>query len=215
VKAGFEQKPVNFVSFSDAAHFANWLNNGQPVVDSLSRLTSRGRERRVRHLFQPDVVRPQPGATIFLPSENEWYKAAYYDSSSSSYFSGRPARTARRAARAPRRRPIPPIARTTRARRATSCASAAIPDRRARTALSTRWQRVGVERGRRAEQSSHPRREHRSGLRSHGLEFRESADPDGPNWPRSASASPPPCPSPARGLSSRLAGRARDRRRLR
>ena len=33
VKDGFESKPVNFVSFEDAAYFANWLNNGQPVLD--------------------------------------------------------------------------------------------------------------------------------------------------------------------------------------
>jgi len=26
------------------------------------------------------------GATIFLPSENEWYKAAYYGASTASYF---------------------------------------------------------------------------------------------------------------------------------
>jgi formylglycine-generating enzyme len=28
-KSGFETKPVNYVSFWDAARFANWLNNGQ------------------------------------------------------------------------------------------------------------------------------------------------------------------------------------------
>jgi hypothetical protein len=27
-----------------------------------------------------------PGATIFLPTEDEWYKAAYYDALSTSYF---------------------------------------------------------------------------------------------------------------------------------
>ena len=34
VKAGFENKPVNYVSFYDALRFANWLHNGQGSGDT-------------------------------------------------------------------------------------------------------------------------------------------------------------------------------------
>lgn len=34
VKSGFENKPVNFVSFYDALRFTNWLNNGQGSADT-------------------------------------------------------------------------------------------------------------------------------------------------------------------------------------
>jgi sulfatase modifying factor 1 len=84
VKAGFEQKPVNFVSFTDAAWFTNWLNNGQPVQGQEPPLSAI--RNGAYDLYGPNPVSRNPGATIFLPSENEWYKAAYYDSSSSSYF---------------------------------------------------------------------------------------------------------------------------------
>jgi hypothetical protein len=33
-KAGFENKPVTYVSFWDALRFANWLNNGQGGGDT-------------------------------------------------------------------------------------------------------------------------------------------------------------------------------------
>ena len=34
VKAGFDDKPVNFVSFYDALRFTNWMNNGQGGGDT-------------------------------------------------------------------------------------------------------------------------------------------------------------------------------------
>jgi len=63
------QNPVTFVSWLDAARFTNWLQNGQAGGDT---------ESGVYDLTDPSLVR-NSSATYFLPSQDEWYKAAYYD----------------------------------------------------------------------------------------------------------------------------------------
>jgi formylglycine-generating enzyme required for sulfatase activity len=82
--AGRENMPVNYVSFYDAARFANWMNNGQG-----SGATETGAYTLLGGSATPSngtTVTRNPGASIFLTSENEWYKAAYYDASSGNYF---------------------------------------------------------------------------------------------------------------------------------
>jgi formylglycine-generating enzyme required for sulfatase activity len=84
VVPGRENKPVIFVSFFDAVRFANWLNNGQGSAD-----TETGAYTLLGGTPVPSnsaTVTRNPGANIFLPSENEWYKAAYYDALSASFF---------------------------------------------------------------------------------------------------------------------------------
>jgi formylglycine-generating enzyme required for sulfatase activity len=83
-KPGFADKPVNFVSFYDALRFTNWLNNGQG-----SAATETGAYTLLGGTPTPSnglTVQRNPGASLFLPSENEWYKAAYYDGLSATYF---------------------------------------------------------------------------------------------------------------------------------
>jgi formylglycine-generating enzyme required for sulfatase activity len=82
--AGSESMPVNYVSFYDALRFANWMNNGQGNSD-----TETGAYTLLGGTATPSngmTVTRNAGATIALTSENEWYKAAYYDASSSGYF---------------------------------------------------------------------------------------------------------------------------------
>jgi len=82
--AGREDMPVNWVSFYDALRFANWLHNGQGSGD-----TETGAYTLLGGTPTPSngtTVMRNAGATIFLTSEDEWYKAAYYDSVSGSYF---------------------------------------------------------------------------------------------------------------------------------
>jgi hypothetical protein len=74
VKANMGDKPVNYVSWYDAARMSNWMTNGQGSggtesgvytfdgVDSISGIT--------RDLSNPNQV--------FIPNEDEWYKAAYH-----------------------------------------------------------------------------------------------------------------------------------------
>ncbi len=84
VIAGRGDKPVNYVSFYDALRFANWLHNGQGSGD-----TETGAYTLLGGIATPSngtTVTRNAGANIFLPSEDEWYKAAYYDAVSTSYF---------------------------------------------------------------------------------------------------------------------------------
>jgi formylglycine-generating enzyme required for sulfatase activity len=69
--------PVFDVSWLDAARFCNWLQNGQPIGSEGTSTTEAG-----AYTLNGDVSfgteSRNAGATYFIPSENEWYKAAYY-----------------------------------------------------------------------------------------------------------------------------------------
>ena len=66
----WENRPVNYVSFWDAARFANWLHNGQGSGD-----TETGAYHDIGN--QSEFGR-NAGAEWFIPTEDEWYKAAYH-----------------------------------------------------------------------------------------------------------------------------------------
>jgi len=76
-KPGRANWPVNWVGWYSALRFANWLNNGQGNSDT---------ETGSYTLANGSSVTRNPGAQVFLPTENEWYKAAYYNPSTASYF---------------------------------------------------------------------------------------------------------------------------------
>lgn len=82
-KPGFESKPVNFVSFFDSLRFTNWLNNGQGSAD-----TETGAYTLLGGTATPSngsTVTRNADARIFLPSENEWFKAAFFDPGTQSF----------------------------------------------------------------------------------------------------------------------------------
>jgi formylglycine-generating enzyme required for sulfatase activity len=81
VKSGFADKPVTFISFYTSLRFVNWLHNGQGSGD-----TETGAYTITAGGITANTIIRNAGATIFLPSENESYKAAYYDAVSTSYF---------------------------------------------------------------------------------------------------------------------------------
>ncbi|TWU29484.1 SUMF1/EgtB/PvdO family nonheme iron enzyme [Bythopirellula polymerisocia] len=69
VKPGRDNNPVTFVSFFDAMRFTNWLQNGQGSGSTESGVYTIGSGySEIRN----------PSATYFIPSEDEWYKAAYH-----------------------------------------------------------------------------------------------------------------------------------------
>jgi len=83
---GRESKPVNFVSFWDSTRFANWLHNGQPTGAQDNTTTEDGAYTLSPTGIANNTVTRNSTAEVFLPSEDEWYKAAYYDTSATSYF---------------------------------------------------------------------------------------------------------------------------------
>ena len=72
-KPNFENKPVTYVSWNDAARFANWMHNGQSAGAQGAGTTENG----AYDMTVPTPVRLAV-ASHFLPSENEWYKGAFY-----------------------------------------------------------------------------------------------------------------------------------------
>jgi len=68
---GASNKPVNYVTWFDAARFVNWLENGQPRVGG-------GTETGAYDLALAFPVRAARAAWA-LPTFDEWYKAAFYD----------------------------------------------------------------------------------------------------------------------------------------
>lgn len=80
---GRENMPVNNVSFFDALRFANWLHNGQGDGN-----TETGAYTLLGGTPTPSnpMVERNAAARFFLPTDPEWYKAAYYDAQLDRYY---------------------------------------------------------------------------------------------------------------------------------
>ncbi|MHC4063105.1 MAG: formylglycine-generating enzyme family protein [Planctomycetota bacterium] len=79
-EADWADRPVNYVSWGDAARFANWLHNGQPTGPQDLTTTEDGSyflNGATSHAALMLITR-EPDATWVIPSEDEWYKAAYH-----------------------------------------------------------------------------------------------------------------------------------------
>jgi formylglycine-generating enzyme len=77
---GSPNRPIIDVNWGDAARFANWLHNGQPTGPEDVSTTEDGAYKlngATTSSALISIVR-NPNAKWFIPSENEWYKAAYY-----------------------------------------------------------------------------------------------------------------------------------------
>jgi formylglycine-generating enzyme required for sulfatase activity len=78
VTTALANRPVVYVSWFDAARFANWMMNGQGNASmetgayTLNNATS-------------GIITANIGAQVYIPSEDEWYKAAYYNAANASY----------------------------------------------------------------------------------------------------------------------------------
>jgi formylglycine-generating enzyme required for sulfatase activity len=91
VASDWANRPVNYVSWGDAVRFANWLTNGKPAGAQGSSTTEDGAYHlngAITNAALLAVVLPSAAqratwsngakAYFLLPSEDEWYKAAYY-----------------------------------------------------------------------------------------------------------------------------------------
>ena len=72
-KTNMGDKPVNYVDWFAAARVSNWLMNG--ATSSSSTETGAYTLNNATSGIAPAV---NPGATFYVPREDQWYKAAYY-----------------------------------------------------------------------------------------------------------------------------------------
>jgi len=77
-KTNMGDKPVILVSWFDAARVANWLHNGQG-----SGSTETG-AYTLNNATSGNTPAVNSGAKFYIPTENQWYKAAYYKGGSTS-----------------------------------------------------------------------------------------------------------------------------------
>ena len=73
-KTNMGDKPVNYVSWFDAARVSNWYQNGATSSSS----TETGAYTLVGGQTTGTAPAVNPGATFYVPTEDQWYKAAYY-----------------------------------------------------------------------------------------------------------------------------------------
>jgi len=81
---GSAQRPVTLVDTGDGSRFANWMHNGQLSGAQDNSTTEDGAYFLNGAVTQVDVLAAvrKPGAQWFVPTENEWYKAAFYQPAS-------------------------------------------------------------------------------------------------------------------------------------
>lgn len=72
------KRPVAWVTWFDAARFANWLHNGGNTDPNAQVDTETGAYTFKNYQTTGTIAR-NPDARWWIPSENEWYKAAYFD----------------------------------------------------------------------------------------------------------------------------------------
>jgi len=84
VAPGYENRPVNWVSYWDSCRFANWLHNGQQGAGT----TETGAYTMTTGGMNANTIDRNGNWKWAVTSEDEWYKAAYYKggSTNAGYF---------------------------------------------------------------------------------------------------------------------------------
>ena len=77
---GTGNRPVSDVSWFDAARFVNWMQNGQPSGLQTASTTETG--AYTLNGVTSGLIPRNADAQVWLPSWNEWYKAAFYQPAS-------------------------------------------------------------------------------------------------------------------------------------
>ena len=88
VTGGFENRPVNYTCWYDAIRFANWMTSGTTETGSYTITGGGANSGTVAIPTAAQRATWAAGTTAYwlLTSEDEWYKAAYYDPAGPTYF---------------------------------------------------------------------------------------------------------------------------------
>jgi len=77
-------RPITYITWFDAARFANWMANNQPAGNENSTTTENGAYNLngtmsgnaiIKNAINPNTGNPP---AYYIPTYNEWYKAAFY-----------------------------------------------------------------------------------------------------------------------------------------
>jgi formylglycine-generating enzyme required for sulfatase activity len=87
VISGYANMPVVDVNYWDTLRFVNWMNNGEGNASTETGAYTLLGDSPTPSNASSLLANPQHNAdaTVWLPGENEWYKAAYYDPANSTY----------------------------------------------------------------------------------------------------------------------------------
>ena len=83
VNTGYADRPVNNITWFSAARFVNWYANGE---SSSAAATETGSYTLVGGQTSGNIAARNANATVFLPSANEWTKAAFYNAQAQDYY---------------------------------------------------------------------------------------------------------------------------------
>ena len=90
VAGDWAERPVNYVSWGDAARFANWLHNNQPTGAQGLSTTEDGAYylNGATSVIDLMAVSRETDWRWVIPTDDEWYKAAYHknDGNTGNYF---------------------------------------------------------------------------------------------------------------------------------
>jgi formylglycine-generating enzyme required for sulfatase activity len=79
VDPNFINRPVNYVTYWNACRFVNWLHNNQPTGAQGVGTTETGAYTLTNNGIVNNTITRNSDAKWAIPSEDEWYKAAYHD----------------------------------------------------------------------------------------------------------------------------------------
>lgn len=91
-KTNYDNRPVVYVNYYDICRYANWLHFGCPLTGKSEQGTTEGTAtegaydttdfeevRSGKKMVYESFGKRNRGAKYWIPSDDEWYKAAYYD----------------------------------------------------------------------------------------------------------------------------------------
>lgn len=86
IKPGMQDKPVIYVSFWDAARFANWLHNGTPIGPQDGTTTEDGAYTITAGGVAANSILRNVDALYAVPVRDEWVKAGYYEDAPQTWY---------------------------------------------------------------------------------------------------------------------------------